>query len=242
MAHDEGQTVDCLQIRSEERATEKGTQEGRSAESNRRPSSSRPGESRDPLHCGAGGAESSTAPENLPQDEQGSKATRAAKSSSPKARRGSTNTPSPPAGRTEKKQRSSSKTVSPNRDATDKSATAAHSYHAEQMTKYVTINSSSKQAEIRHVKVKSGPSFPVTLPFIIFQAGSGAEETERRAADEQAERAGAAKSHLQLDQQREEPETRGFTAQTVQHAAPEQVSHSAHPLLKACVWLLLWTV
>lgn len=141
VAHDEGHTVDCLQIRSEERTTEKGTQEVRSAESNRRPSSSKPGESRDLLHCGAGGAESSTTLENLPQDEQGSKATRAAKSSSPKARRGSTNTPSPPAGRTEKKQRSSSKTVSPNRDLTDKSATAAQNYHAEQMTKYATITS-----------------------------------------------------------------------------------------------------
>ncbi|XP_076611877.1 macoilin-1 [Chaetodon auriga] len=134
-AHDERHTVDCLQIRSEERATEKGTQEVRPAESNRRPSSSKP-ESRDLLHCGAGGAESSTALENLPQDEQGGKAARAAKSSSPKARRSSTNTPSPPAGRTEKKQRSSSKTVSPNRDAAaDKSATAAQNYYAEQSNK-----------------------------------------------------------------------------------------------------------
>lgn len=141
MAHDEVHTVDCLQIRSEERATEKATPEVRTAESNRRPLASKPGESRDVLHCGAGGPESSTTtPENLPQDEQGSKATRAAKSSSPKARRGSTNTPSPPAGRTEKKQRSSSKTVSPNRDATEKSATAAHNHHAEQMNKYATVN------------------------------------------------------------------------------------------------------
>lgn len=136
VAHDEGHTVDCLQIRSEERAAEKGTQEVRSAEPHRRPSPSKPGESRDALHCGAGGPESSTTPENLPQDEHGGKAARAAKSSSPKARRGSTNTPSPPAGRTEKKQRSSSKTVSPNRDVTDKNATAAQNYHTEQMTKY----------------------------------------------------------------------------------------------------------
>ncbi|KAE8286613.1 Macoilin Transmembrane protein 57 [Larimichthys crocea] len=135
VAHDEGHTVDCLQIRSEERAAEKGTQEVRSAEPHRRPSPSKPGESRDALHCGAGGPESSTTPENLPQDEHGGKAARAAKSSSPKARRGSTNTPSPPAGRTEKKQRSSSKTVSPNRDVTDKNATAAQNYHTEQMTK-----------------------------------------------------------------------------------------------------------
>ncbi|XP_038583398.1 macoilin-1 [Micropterus salmoides] len=135
VAHDEGHTVDCLQIRSEERTTDKGTQEVRSAELNRRPSPSKPGESRDLLHCGAGGAESSTTLENLPHNEPGSKATRAAKSSSPKARRGSTNTPSPPAGRTEKKQRSSSKTVSPSRDLADKSATAAQNYHAEQMAK-----------------------------------------------------------------------------------------------------------
>ncbi|TKS76219.1 Macoilin Transmembrane protein 57 [Collichthys lucidus] len=135
VAHDEGHTVDCLQIRSEERAAEKGTQEVRSAEPHRRPSPSKPGESRDALHCGAGGPESSTTPENLPQDEHGGKAARAAKSSSPKACRGSTNTPSPPTGRTEKKQRSSSKTVSPNRDVTDKNATAAQNYHTEQMTK-----------------------------------------------------------------------------------------------------------
>lgn len=137
MAHEEVHTVDCLQIRSEERATEKGTQEGRLAESNRRPSSSKHSlsESRDLLHSGAGGTESSTTEVNLPQEEQGSKVTRPAKSSSPKARRGGTNTPSPPAARTEKKQRSGSKTVSPNRDVTDKSTTATLNYHAEQMSK-----------------------------------------------------------------------------------------------------------
>ncbi|XP_018550502.1 macoilin-1 [Lates calcarifer] len=140
MTHDEVHTVDCLQIRSEERATEKGAQEVKSVESHRRPSSSSSkhsvSESRDLLHGGAGGPESSsTTPDNLPQEEQGSKATRAAKNSSPKARRGSTNTPSPPAARTEKKQRSSSKTISPNRDVTDKSTAAAQNYHAEQMSK-----------------------------------------------------------------------------------------------------------
>ncbi|XP_067428884.1 macoilin [Thunnus thynnus] len=137
VAHDESHTVDCLQIRSEERATEKGTQEVKAADSNRRTPSSKSGvsESRDQLYSGAGGPESSTTLENLPQEEQGSKATRVAKSSSPKVRRASTNTPSPPAGRTEKKQRSSSKTVSPNRDTTDKSVTAAQNYHTEQMSK-----------------------------------------------------------------------------------------------------------
>lgn len=137
VAHDEVHTVDCLQIRSEERGAEKGTQEVRSAESSRRLSSSKHAvsEPRDPLHSGAGGPESSTAPDNLPQEEHGSKTTRMAKSSSPKAHRGSTNTSSPPAGWTEKKQRSSSKTVSPNRDVTDKSTTAPQSYHTEQMSK-----------------------------------------------------------------------------------------------------------
>ncbi|XP_026173870.1 macoilin [Mastacembelus armatus] len=137
VAHDEVHTVDCLQIRSEERATEKGTLEIKSTESNRRTSSSKHSvsESRDPLHSGAGGSESSTTPDNLPQEEHGNKAIRLAKSSSPKARRGSTNTSSPPAGRTEKKQRSSSKTISPSRDVTEKSATAAQSYQAEQMSK-----------------------------------------------------------------------------------------------------------
>ncbi|CAJ1076988.1 macoilin-1 [Xyrichtys novacula] len=129
-SRDEGHTVDCLQIRSEERATEKGPQEPRSAESNRRPPPVRACESRDLHPSGAGGPESSTASENLPQEEQGSKATRTtAKSSSPKTRRGSANTPSPPAGRTEKKQRTGSKTVSPNRAGPDKN------HHAEHMTK-----------------------------------------------------------------------------------------------------------
>ncbi|KAM9354443.1 macoilin-1 [Pholidichthys leucotaenia] len=132
VAQDEAVTVDCLQIRSEDRAAEKGSQEARPAELNRRTSSSaKPGggESKELPHSGAGGPESSTTPENLPQEEHGSKPTRAAKSFSPKARRSSTNTPSPPAGRTEKKQRSNSKTVSPNRDA------ATQNYHAEQISK-----------------------------------------------------------------------------------------------------------
>uniref|UniRef100_A0A667XER0 Si:dkey-12h9.6 n=1 Tax=Myripristis murdjan TaxID=586833 RepID=A0A667XER0_9TELE len=139
VAHDEVHTVDCLQIRSEDRATEKGAQEARSADSNRRSSSSKVGggESRDHLYsaAAAGGAESPATTENLPQEEPGSKAARAAKSSSPKTRRTNTNTSSPSTGRTDKKQRSNSKTVSPNRDMTDKSSAANHSHHAEQMTK-----------------------------------------------------------------------------------------------------------
>lgn len=135
VAQDEVHTVDCLQIRSEERAPEKAAQEAKSAESVRRPPSSKhgAGESRDPAHGVAGGAESSTAAEHLPQEEQGSKAPRAAKSSSPKARQGSAHTPSPPAARAEKKQRSSSKTVSPNRAEAEKSPTAAQSHHAAEL-------------------------------------------------------------------------------------------------------------
>uniref|UniRef100_A0A667XPT5 Si:dkey-12h9.6 n=1 Tax=Myripristis murdjan TaxID=586833 RepID=A0A667XPT5_9TELE len=130
VAHDEVHTVDCLQIRSEDRATEKGAQEARSADSNRRSSSSK-----------VGG-------ENLPQEEPGSKAARAAKSSSPKTRRTNTNTSSPSTGRTDKKQRSNSKTVSPNRDMTDKSSAANHSHHAEQMTKRLKAElQASRQSE-----------------------------------------------------------------------------------------------
>lgn len=46
------------------------------------------------------------------------------------------------------------------------------------------------------------------LSISYFQVGAGAEEAEGWAADKQAERAGAAKSHLQPDQQREESEAR----------------------------------
>lgn len=155
LAHDDRHTVDCLQIRSVERVSEKGAQEVRSAESNRRQSSSKLVEPRELLHCGTGRLELATTPENLPQDEQGSKASRMAKSSSPKARRGSTNTPSPPTGRTEKKQRSSSKSVSPNWDATEKNATTTQNHHAEQMTKYGDVHLRSVCFEIGHVQVKA---------------------------------------------------------------------------------------
>ncbi|KAM9704169.1 macoilin-1 [Menidia menidia] len=140
VALDDAHTVDCLQIRSDDRAADKAFQEARSGESNRRPAPLKPGvaEPKDQLHSGAGGPESSATPENLPQEEQGGKNARAAKSSSPKTRPGSTNTPSPPSGRTEKKQRNSSKTISPNRDAIEKSATAAQTYHAEQISKLET--------------------------------------------------------------------------------------------------------
>uniref|UniRef100_A0A672GNS2 Si:dkey-12h9.6 n=1 Tax=Salarias fasciatus TaxID=181472 RepID=A0A672GNS2_SALFA len=129
VAHDEAHTVDCLQIRSEDRVAEKGSQEAKTAESNRRApsSSSKPAvaESRELPQSGTAGPEASAATENLPQDEYGSKPARsAAKSSSPKGRRGSTNTPSPPAGRTEKKQRSSSKTITSELRSTDVNSNA----------------------------------------------------------------------------------------------------------------------
>lgn len=127
-AHENRHAVDCLQIRCLERTVDKVTQEARGAESIRRPSSSRP---LDPLTCGTGQADAPT--ENLPQDELGSKATRATKSSSPKARRGSTNTPSPPAGRTEKKQRSSYKVAALQSDVAERNATPAHIHHTEQL-------------------------------------------------------------------------------------------------------------
>lgn len=134
---EDGHTGECLQIRCMDRALDKATQEARSADSNRRPSSTRPVEA---LPCGSGRADAST--ENLPQDELGSKATRPAKSSSPKARRGSTNTPSPPAGRTEKKQRSSCKTAAPHCDVTERNAPPAQNHHAEQL-KYGRVASQS---------------------------------------------------------------------------------------------------
>lgn len=56
------------------------------------------------------------------------------------------------------------------------------------------------------------------------QARAGSEEAEGGAAEQPAERAGAAQPRLQPDEQREEPEARGGAAQAVQHAAPEQVS------------------
>lgn len=142
-AHEDRHTVDCLQIRCLERTVDKVTQEARAAESNRRPSSSRPV---DLLTCGSGRAEAPT--ENLPQEELGSKATRATKSSSPKAWRGSTNTPSPPAGRTEKKQRSSCKIAAPHSDGPERNATSAQSHHTEQL-KYGSVLAQSPHLWLR---------------------------------------------------------------------------------------------
>lgn len=143
--------MDCLQIRCLDRTPDKVTPEARAAEPNGRPSSSRPAEL---LPCGAGRAEALT--ENLPQDELGSKATRAAKSSSPKARRGGTNTPSPPAGRTEKKQRSSCKTAAPHSEAPERTAAPAQSHHSEQL----------KYGRLRFPTRHWGPPPPSELPFL----------------------------------------------------------------------------
>uniref|UniRef100_H3CEX8 Si:dkey-12h9.6 n=1 Tax=Tetraodon nigroviridis TaxID=99883 RepID=H3CEX8_TETNG len=120
-AHEEdGQTVDCLQIRCLDRTPDKRAKRAAVFI-----------QTGGVLPCGAGRAEAPT--ENLPQDELGSKATRAAKSSSPKARRAGTNTPSPPAGGTEKKQRSSCKTAAPHSEAPERTAAPAQSHHSEQL-------------------------------------------------------------------------------------------------------------
>uniref|UniRef100_A0A3Q2YMR2 Si:dkey-12h9.6 n=1 Tax=Hippocampus comes TaxID=109280 RepID=A0A3Q2YMR2_HIPCM len=118
LPQDESHTIDCLQIRSDERAAEKATQEVRSVESNRKPllSKGSSSESREAHRNGSPGPESSTTPEKLPQEEQAGKAARVVKNSSPRVRRANPATPSPTAGRMEKKQRSGGKTVSPNRD------------------------------------------------------------------------------------------------------------------------------
>ncbi|XP_061843286.1 macoilin-1 [Nerophis lumbriciformis] len=133
---DESHTTGCLQIASEEKPTEKAAPEIRSADLSRKPLLFKncSGESREQIPGGTPRPESSATPEKLPQEEQCSKAPRAAKNSSPKAR-GTTTTPSPPAGRAEKKQRGNWKTVSPNRDAADKNATSAQNQHAEQLSR-----------------------------------------------------------------------------------------------------------
>lgn len=222
--------VDCLQIRTVEKVADKGPQEVKAAEPNRRPSPPKTVESRDSPHCAATGRpEPPAAPEHLPQDEPAGKAPRAAKNPSPKARRGSTNTPSPPAGRAEKKQRAASKAPSPSWDGTDRSAAAAHSHHAEQ-TRCGSARHGSARLGSSSLKV-SFHFFSLTPSVAPTQAGAGAEEAEGRAAGQPAERAGAAQPRLQPDQQREEPEARGLAAQAVQHAAPEQVSFPECPSL-----------
>ncbi|XP_019713459.1 macoilin-1 isoform X1 [Hippocampus comes] len=137
LPQDESHTIDCLQIRSDERAAEKATQEVRSVESNRKPllSKGSSSESREAHRNGSPGPESSTTPEKLPQEEQAGKAARVVKNSSPRVRRANPATPSPTAGRMEKKQRSGGKTVSPNRDGADKSATVAQNQQAEQLSR-----------------------------------------------------------------------------------------------------------
>ncbi|XP_042177442.1 macoilin [Oncorhynchus tshawytscha] len=148
VASDERLTMDCLQIHSgvEQGGTERGVEATTLGDSNPQPPpSSKP--RYPPTDGGTGGrstgggsTESSATTENLPQEEQGGKVPRAAKSSSssPKARRmspGAANIPSPPpTGRSERKQKNGSKTVSPNRHATDKGPVAPNP-HADQITK-----------------------------------------------------------------------------------------------------------
>lgn len=145
VSSDESHLTDCLQIRSEERTTECPLMDvTRSCDSNRRtPSSSSSSPLSKPteaLHNGSAVSENCPSHDSLPQEEQGTKgqhkpAKNNPSSSSPKTRRGSQNTPSPPGGRTEKKQRSNSKTISPNRDTADKTTAVQQSLHAEQINK-----------------------------------------------------------------------------------------------------------
>ncbi|KAJ0061152.1 hypothetical protein NL108_008836, partial [Boleophthalmus pectinirostris] len=126
VSSDQAHVVDCLQIRSEER-TERPLQEAVKTDSTRRVSSSSISsclpKSSEALH-----RPTENCPESLPQEEQGGKGHKASKNTSPKARRSSHHTPSPPGGRVDKKQRA--KTISPNRNTA-----VAHSLHADQMNK-----------------------------------------------------------------------------------------------------------
>ncbi|XP_062324283.1 macoilin-2 [Osmerus eperlanus] len=134
---DERHTVDCLQIHSESHGAHKSV-ETRPGDLNHPSPSSKIncGESREPTSEAAEGAETLVNPKNLPQDEQGSKAPWPSKSSPPKARWTPANTSAGPTGKGDKKQRhSSSKTVSPIRDTTDKNVNANHNPHLEQITK-----------------------------------------------------------------------------------------------------------
>lgn len=72
-----------------------------------------------------------------------------------------------------------------------------------QQLRVTTLN---RQASKYLAKLDSGDAYSsAKMLFFILKAGAGAEEAEEWAAVEQADRAGASKSHLQPDQQREEP-------------------------------------
>ncbi|KAL0965035.1 hypothetical protein UPYG_G00275930 [Umbra pygmaea] len=146
---DESLMVDCLQIHSggEQKGTDRGVEETPLGEPNPQlPPSSK---SREPDTDGT--TESSSTPENLPQEEQAGKAPRAVKgsSSSPKARRmspGATSVPlptlPPPTIRADRKQKNA-----PNRDAADKGPVATNQNpHADQMTKL--------EQEVRRLKAE----------------------------------------------------------------------------------------
>ncbi|XP_072311328.1 macoilin-1 isoform X2 [Eucyclogobius newberryi] len=127
VSSDQANVVDCLQIRSVEHTERLLPESLKTETTNRHISSSVPKPS-EALHRTT--AVSENCPDSLPQEEQAGKGYKAAKNASPKARRGSRHTPSPPGGRVDKKQRANSKTISPNRDSA-----AAHSVQAEQMNK-----------------------------------------------------------------------------------------------------------
>ncbi|KAK0142172.1 Macoilin [Merluccius polli] len=146
---DSPSSEDCLQLHGEETRVpdkEPGDKEVKPVDPpNRRTLSSSSkatnggGETRDPLR-GQGSGEPAANPEHLPQEEQGGRAAQVppVKSTSPKATRSrsNTNNPSPPppsTSKTDKKQRTNSKTSAGHgTDAADK---AAQNHNAEQINK-----------------------------------------------------------------------------------------------------------
>ena len=121
---EEAHVSHCLQIRSEETTDRPVPEVLKPCYSSRRTPSSKPSEAH---HRATAGPDNS--PDSLPQEEPAPKASKA-KHSSPKARKGSRNTPSPPGGRAEKKQKCHFNTISPSPDSA-----AANSLFTEQMSK-----------------------------------------------------------------------------------------------------------
>lgn len=129
LSTDEAHIVNCLQIRSEEQTEQPPQDVLKPFDFNRRTSSSSSSKHTE-AHHRATAVGSENDPNNLPQEEQGAKWLKVTKHSSPKVRRGSRSTPSPPGGRADKKQRCHSKTISPSRDST-----SSNSLHIEQRSK-----------------------------------------------------------------------------------------------------------
>ncbi|XP_018599005.1 macoilin [Scleropages formosus] len=129
VSSDDKYLVDCLQIDGAERKADKGLEDTRpgcqvaqSPEAKESPAC-RPRETEPP-----GGSES------LPQDEQAARGARTCKISSPRARRSSASAAGPQL-RGEKKQKSTSKTMSPSREAAERSVLSNQSNHLEQISK-----------------------------------------------------------------------------------------------------------